>query len=140
MKRTTAITLLAIANLAMAGTSFAQSNGVQATVPFDFTMGTKLLPSGTYTIAPLSGNASVIVIRSHDKPIAALSVVNQDDHKSPNGGKLLFHKYGGQYFLSEILCDQAGMNVELSPSKTEKRAQLQQATLKPSSETVVAAK
>ena len=139
MKRTTAITLLAIANLALAGTSFAQSNGVRATVPFDFTVGSKLLPSGTYTIAPLSGNATVILIRSHDKPIAALSLVHQDGNTSPNGGKLLFHKYGGQYFLSEILCDRADMNVELPTSKREKTAQLQQATLQSGSQTVVAA-
>ena len=139
MKRTTAITLLAIANLAMAGTSFAQSNGVRATVPFDFTVGSKLLPAGTYTIAPATENKSVIVIRSHDKAFAALSLVHQDDNKSPNEGKLLFHKYGGQYFLSEILCDRADMNVELPTSKREKRAQLQQATLQSSSQTEVAA-
>jgi len=139
MKRTTAITLLAIANLAMAGTSFAQSNGVRATVPFDFTVANKVLPSGTYTLAPESGNPNVIVIRSHDKPIAALSIVQQDGNKSPNGGKLVFHKYGGQYFLSEILCDRADLNVELPTSKKEKRAQLQQATLESSSQTVVAA-
>ena len=139
MKRTTAITLLAIANFAMAGTSFAQSNGVRATVPFDFTVGSKLLPAGTYTIAPATENKSVIVIRSHDKAFAALSLVHQDDNKSPNGGKLLFHKYGGQYFLSEILCDRADMNVELPTSKREKTAQLQQATLQSGSQTVVAA-
>src|SRR5271156_5672420 len=139
MKRTTAIALIAMANFALAGTSFAQSNGVRATVPFDFTVGNKLLPSGTYTIQHESTNANVIVIRSHDKPIAALSLVNQDSNKSPNGGKLLFHKYGGQYFLSEILCDRANMNVEIPRSTTEKRAQLQEATLKSSSQTVVAA-
>ena len=50
MKRITAIALLAIANFALAGTSFAQSKGVRANVPFDFTVGKKLLPSGTYTI------------------------------------------------------------------------------------------
>ena len=138
MKRTTAIALLAIANLAMAGTSFAQSNGVRATVPFDFTVGSKLLPSGTYTIAPESRSPNVILIRSHDKPIAVLSVVRQDGNKSPNGGKLLFHRYGGQYFLSEILCDSASMNVELHPSKTEKRVRLQQAMVNPSSEVFIA--
>jgi hypothetical protein len=139
MKRTTAIALLAIANFAISGTSFAQSNGVRVTVPFDFTVGDKVLPSGTYTIKPESTNPNVIVIRSHDKPIAALSLVHQDGNKSPNGGKLLFHKYGGQYFLSEILCDRADMNVELSTSKAEKRAQLLQATLNSGSQTVVAA-
>lgn len=139
MKRTTAIALIAMANFALAGTSFAQSNGVRATVPFDFTVGNRLLPSGTYTIQKQSKSPNVIVIRSHDKPIATLSLVSPDGNKSPNGGKLLFHKYGGQYFLSEILCDRADMNVAISPSKTEKRAQLQQATLNSSSQTVVAA-
>jgi hypothetical protein len=139
MKRTTAIALIAMANFVLAGTSFAQSNGVRATVPFDFTVGSKLLPSGTYTIEKESMHANVVVIRSHDKPIAIVSLVHQDGNKSPNRGKLLFHKYGGQYFLSEILCDQAGMNLELSPSKTEKRVQLEQATLNSSSETVIAA-
>jgi len=139
MKRITAIALLAIANFAMAGTSFAQSNGVRATVPFDFTVGNKLFPSGTYTIKRESMTANVISIRNHDKPIAVLSLVHRDSNKSPNGGQLLFHKYGGQYFLSEILCEQADMNVEIPASKSEKRAQLQQATLEPSSQIAVAA-
>jgi hypothetical protein len=140
MKRITAIALITMANFALAGTSFAQSNGVQATVPFDFTVGNKLLPSGTYTIQQKSMNTNVIVIRSRDKPIAVLSLVTRDSNKGPNGGKLLFHKYGGQYFLSEILCDQAAMNVEIPRSKTEKRVQLQQATLNPSSQIEVAAR
>jgi hypothetical protein len=140
MKRTAAIALIAMANFVLAGTSFAQSNGVRATVPFDFTVGTKLFPPGTYTIQKKSMNANVILIESHDKPIATFYPVNPDGNKSPNGGKLLFHKYSDQYFLSEILCDQADMDVEIPPSKTEKRAQLQQATLNSSSQTVVAAK
>ena len=44
MKRITAIALLAIANFALAGTSFAQSEAVRANVPFDFTVGKQLLP------------------------------------------------------------------------------------------------
>jgi hypothetical protein len=136
MKRITAIALLAIANFAMAGSSFAQSNGVRANVPFDFTVGNDLLPAGTYTIKPQS--TSVIVIKNHDKPIAVLSLVHQDGNKSTNGGKLTFHKYGDQYFLSEILSDGANMNVEIPTSKAEKRVRLQQATLHSSSQTFVA--
>ena len=139
MKRTTAIALIAMANLALAGTSFAQSYGVRATVPFDFTVGNKLLPSGTYIMERQAKNSNVIMIRSHDKPIAVLSLAHPDGNKCRNGGKLLFHRYGGQYFLSEILSGGAGMNVELPPSKAEKRAQLQQATIKASSPTVIAA-
>ena len=138
MKRITAMVLVAIANLAMAGTTFAQSNGVRATVPFDFTVGDKLLPSGTYTIK--QGSSHVIVIRSHDKPISALSIVNQSDDRAANGGKLLFHKYGDRYFLSEILCDGANLDVQIPFSKAEKRTRLQQAALSSSSQVYVAAR
>jgi hypothetical protein len=136
MQRNKAIALLAIANFAMAGTSFAQSNGVRATVPFDFTVGDKLLPAGTYTIKEQSDH--LIMIQNHDKPIAAVSLVNGDSHKSPNGGKLMFHRYGSQYFLSEILCDQASMNLQVPTSKAEKRTALQEAKLGARSETLVA--
>jgi hypothetical protein len=138
MKRITAIALLAIANFALAGTSFAQSNGVQAKVPFAFTVGNKSLPAGTYTIR--SATPQSIIIRNHDHPgEVALSLANQAGDRSPSGGKLLFQKYGGQYFLSEILCDSADMNLRIPPSNREKRAQLQQARLNPGSATLVAA-
>jgi hypothetical protein len=138
MKRITAIALVAIANFAMAGTSFAQSTGVRANVPFDFTVGNKLLPAGTYTIKEQSDH--VIVIKNHDKPIAAVSLVNGDGNRSPNGGKLKFHRYGSQYFLSEILCDQADMNLRVPTSKTEERTALQEANLRARGETFVAAR
>jgi hypothetical protein len=136
MKRITAIALLAIANFAMAGTSFAQSKGVQANVPFDFTVHNTLLPAGTYRLEMES--AGVVAIRNHDKPIAMLTLVDGDGNKSPNGGKLIFHKIGDQYFLSEILCDSASMNVTVPRSKTEKRAQLQQAMIHPTKEVFIA--
>ena len=138
MKRITAIALLAIANFAMAGTSFAQSTGVRANVPFDFTVGNRLLPAGTYTIKERSDH--VILIQNHDKPIAALSLVNGDSNRSPNGGKLMFHRYGSQYFLSEILCDWANMNLQVPTSKTEKKTALQEARLRARGETFVAAR
>ena len=138
MKRITAIALVAMANFALAGTSFAQSNGVRATVPFDFTVGDKVLPSGTYTLQQSSSH--VIMIRSHDKPISALSIVNQSDNRAANGGKLVFHRYGDRYFLSEILCDQANLDVRIPPSSAEKRTQLEQATLNSRSRVYVAAR
>jgi hypothetical protein len=138
MKRITAIALLAIANFVMAGNSFAQSKGVKADVPFDFTVGNNLLPAGTYTMRTES--SGLIVIKNHDKPITVLTLVNQDGTRSPNGGKLMFHKIGDQYFLTEILCDWADMNVALPRSNREVKAQLQQAMVHPTSEVFIAAR
>jgi hypothetical protein len=136
MKRITAIALLAIANFALAGTSFAQSYGVKADVPFDFTVANKLLPAGTYTL--IAESTGLIEIKNHDKPIAVLTLVNTDGNRSSNGGKLIFHKIGDQYFLSEILSDWAPMNVTVPRSKAEKRVLLQQAMVHPASEVFIA--
>jgi hypothetical protein len=136
MKRITAIALLAIANFAMAGTSFAQSQGVQANVPFDFTVGKSLLPAGTYTVKTQS--SGLLVIKNHDRSLTVMTIADQDGKRSPNGGKLIFHKYGDQYFLSEILSDWATMNVSVPRSKAEKRVQLQQAMVHPTSEVFIA--
>ncbi len=136
MKQLTAIALLAIASFAMAGNSFAQSNGVRANIPFDFTVANKLLPAGTYTLHRTS--TELIEIRNHDKPIAVLTIGNQDGNTSPNGGKLVFHKYGDQYFLSEILSDWATMNVSVPRSKAETKVQLQQAVIHRTSEVFIA--
>ena len=136
MKRITAIALLAIANFAMAGMSFAQSYGVKANVPFDFTVANKLLPAGTYTVK--RDASGLIEIRNHDKPIAVLTIANHDGNQSPNGGKLVFHKYGDQYFLSEILSDWETMNVSVPCSKAETNVRLQQAMVHPASEVYIA--
>jgi hypothetical protein len=135
MKRITAIALFAIANLAMAGTSFAQSYGVAAKIPFAFSVGDKVLPAGSYTIKE---NSSLLMIRNRDQKTVVLSLFHEDGKKSPNGGKLVFHKYAGEYFLSEILSDSADMHVQLALSKREKSALLQQARLSTSSEILVA--
>ena len=138
MKRIAAIALLAIASLALVGTSFAQSKGVRADVPFAFTVGNQLLPAGDYTIQTES--QGLIAIKNHDKPIAVLTLVDRDGAKAQNPGKLMFHKYGNQYFLSEILCNWADMDVSVRPSRAEKTVRLQQAMVQPSSEVFIAAR
>jgi hypothetical protein len=138
MKRIIAIALLAIANFALAGTSFAQSKVVQADVPFDFTVSNKLLPAGTYRIKRDSNG--FILIENRDNHLAALSVVRKDENKAANGGKLIFHTYAGQYFLSEILSDWANMNVTVPASKAEKMLRNRQSSVEPASQTFVAAR
>jgi hypothetical protein len=135
MKRITAIALFAIANLAMAGTSFAQSNGVAAKIPFAFSVGDTVLPAGSYTIKE---NSSLLTIWNRDQKTVVLSLFHEDGKRYPNGGKLVFHKYASEYFLSEILSDNADMHVQLAPSKRETSALLQQATVSTSSEVLVA--
>ena len=114
MKRITAIALFIVAGFVSTGRAMAQDHSVRAAVPFDFTVADKLLPTGTYTITPEA--SGVIMIENRDKHIAVLSQTSYDSHESRKGGQLVFDKYGNQYFLSEILCQTAAMNVNVAPS------------------------
>jgi hypothetical protein len=138
MKRITAITLFAIVSFLTAGAALAQDHTIRATVPFDFTVGNKLLPSGTYTISSESPN--IILIQNREKNVMAMSSTFQGDKQVQSGAKLVFNQYGNQYFLSEVICRYPAMNVEVPVSKLEKRVQHEEAALRGSTQTFVAAR
>src|SRR5277367_673577 len=126
MKRNFAIALLAVSTLAAAGKAVAQDLAVQATVPFEFTVGGKLLPADTYTIT--SSESGVILIRAADTHFWAETTVSHTDQQSNRGSELVFDKYGEKYFLHEVLDPSvAGLNVDVPKSKLEKQVKVQEA-------------
>ena len=140
MKRITALALFSIAGFVSIGQAMAQDHAVQATIPFEFRVGNKVLPAGTYTIA--TGTDNLIVITNHTQP--AVVTVGLRDGRESRQPELVFHKYadqyGDRYFLSEILCQSAGMNLELPPSKVEKATRQQQAFIQGASQVLIAAR
>ena len=138
MKRITATALFTFAALVTAGGAMAQGRAVRATVPFDFTVGDKLLPAGNYEITKTEFNT--IEVHNRDKHVALFALTTYDNHQSRNGSKLVFDKYGDQYFLSEILCQPAAINVNVEPSKAEKQARTLQTSLQTPTQVYVAIK
>jgi hypothetical protein len=136
MKRITAIALFTIAGLVTAGSALAQNRAVRVDVPFDFTVGDKLLPPGAYEIT--TAMSGVIEIQNRGKHVAVLTPASPDNNTSQTG-KLVFDRLGNQYFLSEILC-QSAMNVSVPLSKHEKQARMQQAMIHSGSQVFVATK
>jgi hypothetical protein len=122
----TSIALFALVSLVTVGSISAQERAVKANVPFDFTVGDKLLPAGTYTIS--AENTGVIKIQNRDKHVVILTMTTSDGREAKTG-ELVFNKYGDQYFLHEILCSSADMNMAVPTSKQEKRARVQEASL-----------
>ena len=137
MKRITSTALFTLAALVTAGGAMAQGRAVRATVPFDFTVGDKLLPAGNYEIT--SPQTGVIEVQNHDKHVTMLTTARYNSQESQTG-KLVFDKYGDQYFLRDVLCEQAAINVNLPRSKAERRARTQQAALHNASQEFVAVK
>jgi hypothetical protein len=138
MKRITATALFTLAALVTTGGVMAQGRAVRATVPFDFTVGDKLLPAGNYEITRIS--ASAIEVQNRDQKVAIFSGATYSSEVSRNGSKLVFDKYGDQYFLSEVLCQPSAINVSLARSKAEKQARLHRASLQTPTQVYVAAK
>jgi hypothetical protein len=116
----------------------AQDHAIQANVPFAFAVSDRTLPSGSYTITKV--NADTIEIQNRTMHLSALSRAFADSRDLGAGGKLVFNKYGGQYFLKEILCSRAGMSVNLPASKLEEKAEKEEASMKAADEVLVAVK
>ena len=139
MNRISAIAILAIASVATCAGAMAQEPGLRANIPFDFTVGNTWMPAGEYTIT--SSTHGVLALKSGSHFASVVSSQSYDESKS--GSKLVFDKYGNQYFLHEVLCPNlASMNLQIAPSKAEKRARenATEAKLPGTDQTMVAAR
>ena len=90
----------------------------KATIPFDFTVGQTRMPAGTYEFNTLSHG--VISIRDSKTAKSILSLVNsQEPSRAHSTPKLVFHRYGNKYFLSQVSRGHGGAVVQLPTSKLE---------------------
>ncbi len=140
MKRIAAIALFVASTLLTVGSAVAQDRQVKATVPFNFTVNNSWLPAGTYTIGSNSDTPNLLSIRDRAKSVHILAMGLTDPRDSEKVGKLVFHRYGNQYFLSEIRCGSASMNVHFPATKLEKKArtQTQEAGLRVNDDVLIA--
>jgi hypothetical protein len=134
MKCSTALTYLAATLISM-GSARAHAQALTFKVPFDFAVGNQVLPAATYQVSYVG--VHTILIRTNDGRFGAMTTTVADDKGSYGVGKLIFAKYGNQYFLHEVLCSDVAINEEIPKSKREKQARIQEAQL-PHSETVAA--
>jgi hypothetical protein len=73
------------------------------TVPFEFVVGAKVLPAGTYTVRNLSADkSSTLVISSRDHGTSMFVLPYVGDNVVTDKPELSFNKVGDHYFLSSI--------------------------------------
>ena len=140
MKRIAAIALFVAATFITAGSALAQDHRAKATVPFNFTVNGSSLPAGTYTIGSDSTSANILSITDREKSVHIMAMGLADPNYPGTSGKLVFHKYGDQYFLSEICYADSSTKVDFPTSKAEKRAksQSQEAGLRVNNDVMIA--
>jgi hypothetical protein len=95
-----------------------------ANIPFDFTVGDKTMLAGWYTIKPVSdsGLRSKLLIRSEDgRSVTTVDVSPVQAKEIQTEAKLLFNRYGDQYFLSQVWTPGSEYFRELPKSEVEIR-------------------
>lgn len=111
--------LMIVTLLLSASMCFGQSRrgDVIANVPFPFMVSGHALPPGKYIVTPIGetnlriyGDKQSVVFQTHNT-----------SGKSPEGiGKVVFHRYGGAYFLSEVWVPATSTGRQLFTSQAEK--------------------
>jgi len=128
------ITLIAIT----AGAAIAQTHRkvtLEAQVPFEFVVGNRAFPAGTYVFEMATGTprlteqAGVLVVRNHERKlyaaVAADIAADANAHVKP---RLVFARNGDRVYLSKVWRqgNAAGLSVPLAPgiASTEQEGEL----------------
>ena len=99
------ITILGLLLVMTAASVRAQSERSKVTnIPFNFIVGQKTLPAGEYTVEPYRRDYDKVwLVQSRDGRTSALFItMPMQFGKTQEKTKLVFHKHGDQYFLSQI--------------------------------------
>jgi hypothetical protein len=88
--------------LAAAGAVYAQSGPTKANVPFDFYVGSTLMPQGAYLITENPSGAVTWVRCAEENATEAVITSGIVSTRREVPAHLTFHRYGEDYFLREI--------------------------------------
>ena len=108
------LNILTLVAWLMVPATHAQSIMLKADIPFNFVVGDTQLQSGEYHVKQLRPG----VIQVQGKSSAFVMTTGGDGGNTSGGSKLVFNRYGDQYFLSRIWAP--GMGHELRKSRLER--------------------
>ncbi len=97
-------TLVFVLALMMVGESMAQTIRMKADVPFEFIVNGSTLPPGQYTIQSFGiADGRTLMLRSSDRnEKATVNSISVESMEAAPETKLIFHRYGNRYFLSQV--------------------------------------
>ena len=112
-----------------------QSRSVVSNVPFDFSVGDKILPAGEYTVRAFTENGNSLAIQNKQSGKSAIRLSNAiNASQASEKTKLVFHRYGPRYFLAEVWISGERTGRQLLKTKEESTIESQLATIFPKSE------
>jgi hypothetical protein len=97
-------------------------SAARANVPFAFKVGTTQMPAGTYTVRNEIGT-NVVMISNAQTGTSALAMGRRES-PAKTTDKLIFHRYGSQYFLTAIVGGKGSQGMVLPTTSQEKEFQV----------------
>ncbi len=122
MKRQAFSLISLLSLLLVAGSAIAQTVHVSANIPFNFGVGSKTFPAGTYDVRPIDHHDNkILLLKARDGHASMMVLSNVAENLKPaDKTKLVFNQYRNQYFLSEIWVNGATRGTRLVKSSREK--------------------
>ncbi len=111
------VLLLAVAAPLHAGSIL--NHEMTVSVPFGFIAGDKSLPAGDYSVQVNPERGSVVLHQEGQRPLILLTNQRESTNAPPRG-KLVFKRYGANFFLSEVWNQDNATGQALTPSAAEK--------------------
>lgn len=88
---------------ALANAQLGSSDQIVFQVPFQFMVAGKAVPAGQCIVQSATMDGRTLVIRNIDTRLRLFSQVSlAETKKTADAYSLVFHEYGGQYFLAEL--------------------------------------
>ena len=88
-----------------------------ADIPFAFTVANHILPAGHYTVTRMS-ETTLRISSPHNQGTVVLTHA-VEGKATESKGKMVFHRYGESYFLSEVWVAGSGMGRKVFRSRAE---------------------
>ena len=103
MKNYTVIAVVAcIAFVSLAAVPGQAQALIRADVPFEFCAGHGVLPAGEYSIGMIGWSSQSLALSSGVRWVEIMTPLTTESRTDFETPKLVFHRYGNEYFLAEI--------------------------------------
>jgi hypothetical protein len=117
---------------------YAQTTVLSANVPFAFSVEQSQLPAGDYSVREVGDRATLV--QAKDGSSHVMGLYSNAGPARSNESKLVFHKIGDRYFLTEIWTSTSNQGLHVPESRLEKEmTAANRATTGGGTETVIVA-
>ena len=129
--------IVLVGSMAVAAKAQTSARPLIANIPFEFSVGNKILPAGEYTVRQLTQSGPVVLqIRMKDGSASAVVHMITAIGKAEDNARLVFNRYGNKYFFAGAWVDGEKSGLEALKSRGERAVEREIAGIKMATESI----